>query len=225
MNIQEAMKARHSVRSYTEKPLDEQAVAALNEAIAQANEESGLNMQLVCDEPKAFTTGMAHFGKFSGVRNYLALVGPAGRGLNEAAGYYGERIVLEAARLGIDSCWVALTFGKGQVKRLVAPGQKLACVVSLGYGETHGSAHNSKPAEELCRCEGAMPDWFVHGMDAAMLAPTAMNQQKFRITCTGPTTARIEDLGGSYSGIDLGIVRYHFEQGAGAGSFTWDDAK
>ncbi|MEI3552822.1 MAG: nitroreductase family protein [Acutalibacteraceae bacterium] len=39
------------------------------------NQESGLHIQLVTNEPKAFDSFMAHYGKFKGVTNYLALIG------------------------------------------------------------------------------------------------------------------------------------------------------
>ena len=47
-----------------------------------------------------------------------------------------------------------------------------------------------------------------------MLAPTAVNQQKFLFTLNGDeVTAKA--TGGVYSRIDLGIVKYHFEVGSG----------
>jgi hypothetical protein len=87
-------------------------------------------------------------------------------------------------------------------------------VLALGYGATQGVPHRSKPMEALCRVDGAMPDWFRAGMEAAMLAPTAVNQQKFLITLSGDR-AEAKSLGGFYSMVDLGIVRYHFEIGSG----------
>ena len=184
--------------------------------------EGGLHIQLVTAEPKAFNSIMAHYGKFSGVQNYIALIGKKGADLEERLGYYGERLVLLAQTLGLNTCWVAMTFGKGVAKSrcTIAPGEKLVCVLSLGYGATQGVAHKSKPMEALCHVEGAMPDWFRKGMEAAMLAPTAMNQQKFMISLSG-NTVTAKSLGGFYSKTDLGIVKYHFEVGAGKENFIW----
>ncbi len=61
------------------------------------NRESGLHIQLVTNEPKAFAGFMAHYGKFSGVTNYIAMIGKKGPGLDEKCGYYGERMVLKSA--------------------------------------------------------------------------------------------------------------------------------
>ena len=219
MDIMEAIRARHSVRRYLDKPIEEDKIAALREEIALCNREGNLHIQLVTDEPKAFDGFMAHYGKFSGVRNYFAMIGPKGDGLDERVGYYGERLVLLSQTLGLNTCWVALTFRKGKVPAAVEKGEKMACVISLGYGETQGTAHRSKPMESLCEVDGPMPDWFRKGMEAALLAPTAVNQQKFMITLKdGKVTAR--STGGFCSGTDLGIVKYHFEAGAGTGVFS-----
>ncbi len=220
MEILEAIQSRHAVRQYTDRPLPETVLTVLNKEVADCNAESGLHIQLVVNEPEAFQGGLAHYGKFSGVRNYLALVGPKGPELDEKLGYYGERLVLKAAQLGLDSCWVALTFRKGKCRCTVAPGEKLVCVIALGYGVTHGVSHQSKPMEALCRVDGEMPAWFCAGMEAALLAPTAVNQQKFRMTLDG-SAVKVESTGGFYSKVDLGIVKYHFEIGAGTDHFTW----
>jgi hypothetical protein len=163
---------------------------------------------------------MAHYGKFSGVRNYIALVGKKSAGLDEALGYYGERIALRAQTLGLNTCWVAMTFSKGTAKKHIAvnAGEKLAAVIALGYGATQGTAHKTKPMDMLCAAGDDMPAWFRAGMESAMLAPTAVNQQKFRITLSGGDV-KFENLGGLYSDIDLGIVKYHFEAGAGKENF------
>lgn len=220
MTLLEAMERRHSVRSYTDQPICGEVLASLEREVRACNTEGGLHIQLVTGEPEAFRGVLAHYGKFRNVKNYLALVGPGGPSLEERAGYYGERLVLTAAMLGLDSCWVALTFRKGKCQYVARPGEKLVCVIALGYGEGHGVPHKSKPLEALCRTEGPMPDWFRRGMEAALLAPTATNQQKFRFTLSGDAV-RAESTGGFYSKVDLGIVKYHFEVGAGPAAFHW----
>ena len=216
MTIQEAMQARHSVRSYTPQAIPADVAARLTAEIDACNRESGLHLQLVTGEPHAFDGMMAHYGKFTGVQNYIALVGRKGGRLDEQVGYYGERVALLAQTLGLNTCWVAMTFSKGAVKKrcVIAAGEKLVCVLALGYGTTQGVPHRSKPLEALCRADGPLPDWFRAGMEAAMLAPTAVNQQKFLITLQDGRAAA-SSLGGFYADIDLGIVRYHFEIGSG----------
>jgi hypothetical protein len=205
------MEARHAVRQYTDQPLPAALVEALQSAVNQANAESGLSLQLVTDDPAAFSGGMAHYGHFEGVRNYLALVGPKGPDLDVQCGWYGEKIVLLAQSLGLNSCWVAMTFSKGAVKKRlrIAGDEKLALVVALGYGRTAGTPHTSKTVDQVTQIEGEVPDWFRAGVLAALLAPTAVNQQKFRFRWDG-RQASVEATGGFYSRVDLGIAAYHF---------------
>lgn len=225
MDIMEAVKNRHAVREYTEEKLSDAIRSELTAEINRCNEESGLHIQLVTDEPKAFSNFMARYGKFHNVRNYIALVGKKIPGLDEKIGYYGEQIVLKAQMLGLNTCWVAMTFSKGKAKKhfKIAEGEKLVCVLALGYGESHGLSHKSKMISDLCSVQGDMPPWFKDGMICAMLAPTAVNQQKFLFTLMDERTVKAEATGGFYSNVDLGIVKYHFEIGAGIENFNWQE--
>lgn len=208
MDILEVMRQRHSVRQYSRKKIEGEKKEILVALINECNKDSGLNIQIFFDEPKCFDSMMAHYGKFSGVENYIALVGRKGAGLEEKAGYYGERIVLKAQELGLNTCWVAMTHGKSAAK--IKKGEKLACIIALGYGVTQGASHKSKPAGQLCNFSPDMPDWFSKGMEAVLLAPTAMNQQKFYITFeNGEVSAKAGK--GFYVKMDLGIIKYHFE--------------
>ena len=220
MTIMEAIRPRHSVRQYTDKPLGEDVIRPLEEEIAAYNKESGLHIQLVKNEPKAFDSFMAHYGKFSGVTNYIAMIGKKGPDLEETCGYYGERLVLKAQQLGLNTCWVAMTYSKIRSAFSVGEGEKLCIVISLGYGKTQGVLHRSKAIEKVAKTDGPAPDWFTSGVEAALLAPTAMNQQKFQFTLTDDKVSVRAGVG-FYTKIDLGIVRYHFEAGAGKEHFTW----
>lgn len=209
MDILEIMRARHSVRQYKAQPIAIAVREKINACVEEANAESGLDIQVLYDEPKCFDSFMAHYGKFSGVTNYIAIVG--NKSQQEKAGYYGEKIVLKCQELGLNTCWVAMTHGKSQAK--IGKGQKLLILISLGYGETQGVEHKSKTIGELSKADEAA-DWFQTGMEAVCLAPTAMNQQKFLFELKdGTVTAK--SLGGFYSKIDLGIAKYHFEAATG----------
>ena len=213
------MRSRHSVRRFTDKPLDAKTIAALNMEIDACNEESGLHIQLITNEPEAFQAGKPTYGQFKGCRNYLAIVGPKGKDVE--AGYYGERIVLKAQELGVNSCWVALTYKKGKTQGVENPGEKRYLVVALGYGETSGTAHKTKTLAEISDYKDGDPDWYKAGLEAALLAPTAMNQQKFRFERSDDkVTAKVAGLS-FYTKIDLGIVKYHFEIAAGKGKDVW----
>lgn len=213
MDMMELMKERHSVRQFTDKPLDKEAVQVLNKEISQCNRESGFHIQMITNEPEAFQAGKPTYGQFKGCRNYLAIVGPKGRDIE--AGYYGERIVLKAQELGINSCWVALTYKKGKARGVKNAGEKSYLVVALGYGEVSGVSHKVKAITDISDYKDGDPDWYKAGLEAALLAPTAINQQKFKFERNGDKVYLKIAGFGFFTKIDLGIVKYHFETVAG----------
>jgi hypothetical protein len=153
------------------------------------------------------------------------MVGPKGEDLEERVGYYGERIVLKAQQLGLNTCWVALTFNKRKAHYVLADGEKLVIVIAIGYGTTQGVPHKSKPLGKVAHVSGA-GDWFARGAAAALLAPTAINQQQFWLERDGEDEngmPRVKAVAkrGTHARVDLGIVKYRFEQGAGAENFVW----
>lgn len=209
--MKELMEKRHSVRQYENKKIEDEKRKILCELIEKINLESGLNIQACFDEPEAFNTFMAHYGKFENVENYVALIGKKNN--DEKIGYYGQQIVLKAQELELNTCWVAMTYGKGKAKVNKEKGEKIYCVLALGYGKTQGVAHKSKSPEEVSNISENSPTWFKEGVEAALLAPTAMNQQKFKFLLEGEKVVAKPGIG-FYTKIDLGIAKCHFELGA-----------
>ncbi len=228
MTLLAAIEARHSVRRYKDAPIPEDILTTLRERISAINEKAGLHVQLVTGEPKAFSGPMS-YGSFSGVKNYLVMAGKKGDDLDEKIGYYGEQLVLLAQTLGLNSCWAGLSYRKVPGTYDLEGDEKIACYISLGYGETQGKGHKVKDVKEVSNASDATPKWFNKGVEAAILAPTAVNQQKFYLEYVG-----FQDYGKvpkvlakplfsmvGYSKMDLGIVKYHFELGAGKENFEW----
>ncbi len=216
MDIKEAIRQRHSVRQYNPDHITGDVRTSLETLIQECNKESGLHIQLITGDPECFDTLLGHYGKFTGVNNYIAMVGSRKlSNLDELAGYYGERIVLEAQILGLNTCWVAGTYGKGKCKAEIDAGEKIVCVIAIGYGTNSGKQHRSKDLSKLCGVsEKDMPAWFREGVEAALQAPTAVNQQKFFINIDGDD-AVIKAGFGPMTKLDLGIVRYNFEAASG----------
>ena len=133
MTIEEAIKVRHSVRAYKELPLAENIVKALKEQIALLNREGKLHIQLILNEPKAFLGTMAKYGKFRNVSNYIVMAGKKADDLDERVGYYGEHLVLLAQTLGLNTCWVGLSYSKVTGTYVLDEGEKLACYIALGH--------------------------------------------------------------------------------------------
>lgn len=215
MTLLEAIDARHSVRAYKDKSIEPEIREELDAFVNECNAESGLNITVKYDEPEGFDSRLAHYGSFRNVKNYIVLAGKKSENFDYLCGYYGEKIVLYAQQIGLNTCWVALTFNKKKVKEIVPDGEKLSMVIALGYGENQGKEHKGKSLHDVVDVKGGMPDWFVKGVEAALKAPTATNQQKFCFTLEGDKPKiRVKGLG-TLTKVDLGIVAYHFEVASG----------
>ena len=220
MTLYEAVFVSHSVRKYTDKPVEPEKAAILQDKINEINKNTGLDISLCLNEPEAFMANKPSYGSFAGCRNYFVLAAEKGRDTD--IGYYGEELVLLSQTLGLNTCWVALTFEKNKVPAKLKDGEKIYDVIALGYGQSQGVPHKSKPVEKLYRIKGEAPEWFMKGMEAAALAPTAINQQKFIISYDNNKVSA-KALLGPCSKTDIGIVKYHFELGAGKENFIWED--
>ena len=147
--------------------------------------------------------------------------------LDERVGYYGEQLVLLAQTLGLNTCWVGLSYSKVPGTYVLDEGEKIACYIAIGYGETQGVGHKIKTVEQVSNISDITPLWFKKGVEAALLAPTAVNQQKFTFEYIGMRNNRHQvraKKGFSmigYTQMDFGIAKCHFEIGAGEVNFEW----
>lgn len=222
----EALHDRHSVRKYLDRPISENDVNALREEIEKLNAEGELRMQLVLNESRAFK-GFLSYGSFSNVNNYIMVVGRKSDSLEYRAGYYAEKLVLFAQGIGLNTCIVGLTYKKIDNAFEVGADEKVVICIAIGYGAPDGfRLHKIKRPDQVSNVSSDSPQWFMDGVDAALLAPTAVNQQKFYFEYVKPDGVR--PVKGSslvgYTKIDLGIAMYNFEVGAGQQNFRWIDS-
>lgn len=220
MDFNQAIIERHSVRQYIDRPISDDIKTKLSDYVDEQNKESGLHIQILFDEPNAFNCFMADYGSFKNVKNYIALVGKKSSELDEKCGYFGEKIVLFAQTLGLNTCWVGMSYSKSKAQFKIAKGEKLCLMIALGYGENQGKAHKSKSYDVVAKSSVPTPDWFKSGVDAALLAPTAINQQKFSFAYDGKYISAKSGIG-FFSKVDLGIAKAHFEIGAGKENVVW----
>lgn len=224
MDLIEALATRHSVRHYTDKAIETEKIKHLRQLVEEYNAQSELHIQLITNEPRSFGESLlARYGKFSGVTCYFAMIGPKSDSLDETVGYYGEKLVLEAQRMGLNTCWVGLSYKKISSVMSINDGEKLVCLISLGYGATQGVDHKRKKPNKVSTTDvRTTPQWYKQGVACALLAPTAINQQKFKFTLHEGNRVSVKAGFGPYSKVDLGIVKYHFEIGAGTENFEWE---
>lgn len=210
MTLEEAIKSRHAVRAFKKQPIDQTTVCTLEKEAAACCQESGLHLHLVTGDEKVFDCLMARYGKFRNVANYFVVAGPKDDPqLERKCGYYGERLVLLAQQLGLNTCWVSTSFKKNNERMQLADGEKLVCVIAVGYGETNGQAHKTKSFDDVCSLKD-VSDTFRKGVEYALLAPSSFNQQRYRITLKdGKGT--VEAKWGFFTKIDAGIAQYHFD--------------
>lgn len=220
MTIQEAMRARHTVRRYTGRRLPEVVVQALRQRMEAHNREGGLLLTLAVNNREAFGPALRLFFA-RGVRNYIVLAGKDRPGLEEDLGWYGADLMLFAQTLGLNTWWAGGTYSRKGAERNAHPeAEKILGILAVGYGAAQGTPHRSKGPEEIAAYEGPAPEWFTRGVEAVLLAPTALNRQAFIIRGEGRKVS-MACAGGAFSGVDLGIGRYHFQAGAGAENFEW----
>jgi nitroreductase len=224
----EAIELRHSRRGYLGTPIAKESIAELQTAIELFNQYGDLSIQFIENGREAFRGFNPGYGMFSGVRSYIAIVGKtADTHLKEKAGYYGERLVLLATRLGLGTCWVGGTFNRSRCACAVREDESLVILITAGNVEDkkgfkenaiYKLAHRgTKPVEKLYTSDSPLPDWFLEGMKAVQKAPSAINLQPVLFHYRqGTVSAEVKD---TRQLVDLGIAKLHFEIGAGRGKF------
>ena len=215
------MQSRISHRRYLPDPPDEEKRAALEQVIEQNNRKSGLHISMISDRGDIFT------GHLSGARSFLLLAGPAGDPyLEEKCGYFGQELVLAAEAMGLATCWVGGTYDKSACLSYLGKGERLVCVIAVGHTASTASSrapHRSTKSLQQLSCVSAdAPDWFFEALEAVQLAPSAMNRQDvcFAWREDGTVEGCATDSE-SFSMVDLGIAKLHFELGAHGGTWEW----
>ena len=209
----DAIKERHSVRNYTPEHIQAEKIVKLNEKIKELNEEGKIHLQLIEDAGNTYNRLFNRMAGLGSAPSVIACVGPDDETLEQRIGYYGEKLVLFAQQLGLNTCWAG-TFNKKNIGADVRNGEKLVISIAIGYGTDSGKPHKSKDMEQVIDAKGDRPLWFNKGVEMALLAPTAINQQRFLIRLNEDDSVEFVDKGGIFSQVDLGIVKCHFEIGS-----------
>lgn len=215
MNDIEAIEVRHSVRNYKSQGIEEETAAKIREKIEELNRESGLHFQYIEDAGKTYNKLLNRTSGLDSAPSVIACVGREDiKDLDEKVGYYGEKLVLFAQTIGLNTCWAGI-FSRKKIPVELDPGEKIVISIAIGYGENQGENHKSKPVDQISQAVGERPEWFEKGVEMALLAPTAMNQQSFVIKLCEDGSVEFSDNGRFFSKVDLGIVKCHFEIGTG----------
>lgn len=222
MNLKEAMKERHKVSHYLPSPLTKGDRKLLKDRIAQLNEQYQLSITLVTGS----SDGLNLLSKLifaKNVQNYFILAGPNQKDLDEKLGYVGSELMLFAQVHGLNTWWIGGMYDeKGAKKHLSKETDVIRGIIVVGYGEDQGKPHPSKEVRDISTYQGEIPEWFNDGVEAVLLAPSALNQQPFKIFGKG-NSVKIDCGNGAFAKIHLGIAKHHFELGAGSEHFQWEE--
>ena len=214
MDAIDVIKQRRSVRVYNDAAIEPAKRRLLREYIAQCNSESDLNMQIVFDEASCLNSLPSRYTDFSGATNYIACIGKNSEDLFEKTGFYGEQIVLYAQSIGLNTCWVGSTFIRSLCNVDTKRGEKLVCIISIGYGDERSPQRRSHSISQISNCTEASPQWFRSGIEAALLAPASVKEPDVFFTLKGEEV-ECHCSKGQFAKVDLGIAKCHFSTASG----------
>ena len=214
MDTIDVIRQRRSIRVYNDAAIDPAKRRLLREYIAQCNNESGLNMQIVFDEANCLNALPARYTDFSGATNYIACIGKDSEGLLEKTGFYGEQIVLYAQSIGLNTCWVGSTYIRSLCSISTKRDEKLVCIISIGYGDERVPQRQNHSLSEISNCTDTSPQWFKAGVEAALLAPASEKNPDVFFTLKGEDVS-CHCSGGQFAKVDMGIAKCHFSAASG----------
>lgn len=235
MKFKRAILSRQSRRSFKKElpPIDK--IRQIRDRVDEINDENNLNIQVMIDERDGFVGLTSHYGFFTNVKNYIALVGPKDdENIHEKLGYYGEQILLLCEDLGLGTCWVGGTFNKDKCKCKVSDDEIYSCAIVFGIPTNivtpkekliRGTLHSlkkTKTIENLFYSEQTQPpNWFIEGMRMVQRAPSALNKMPVMFFFSdGNVYAKVKEPK-TLELYDLGIAKFHFEVGAQCGKFEF----
>jgi nitroreductase len=230
----EAISRRHSRRTYAPLVPEPEKLSRLDRVCREFRPFPEVRSELVRSSPEAVFKGLlGNYGRVKGALMYIAFVGRMDSPrVQEAAGYTGEGIVLEATALGFSTCWVGGFFRREivglQIK--IRGGEKVLAVTPVGYAPDRKDrtemflsgvirSHRRKPVIALVSGK-TIPPRLEKALAAARLAPSAQNRQpwRFRIEQNAViiTTDKFFSTSSVSKRLDCGIAMLHFELGARA---------
>jgi hypothetical protein len=232
-----AIAVRRSRRRYNRIPLEPEQLAQLKTVCREFRPYPQARADLITESPDEVLRGIvASYGKIKGAQALIAFIGDIDDSyVNEKIGYTGEGIVLEATAMGLGTCWVggSMFFRRGLAESIVGAGktERVFAVTPVGYAVSEfslgervqtafGMFHRRKPlAESISGLdEKQWPDWIRSALEAARIAPSAVNRQPWRFyvepnSITISVDSSLLEWGISKR-MDCGIAMLHIEAAA-----------
>jgi hypothetical protein len=251
VDARELIHRRYSCRTYEARTMAAEKRAALDAFMTTRTRGplgSATRFRLIAAAPDDADAlrRLGTYGFIKGATGFVVGAVRKGPGDLEDYGYLLEEVVLEATRLGLGTCWLGGTFTRGAFTSRfggVGRDETIPAVVATGYPGDDGSERIRRreqgdrrfpPAElffldEWAEPLGARADGYGEALEAVRMAPSATNQQPWRIVRRGRDwhfyLARTKGYGegspwfrllriADLQRVDLGIAMCHFELAA-----------
>jgi len=231
-----AINSRKSRRQYDLcRPIPPDILLKLRSACADFRPFPSVRVSLVTESSEGvFKGAVGPYGKVKDAPAFVAFIGNmADPHVQEKVGYTGEGIVLEATALGLATCWVGVFFRAETVAPLVGlePDERVLAVTPIGYAQTNKTLEEklmtgfvqARQRKHLSSLTAGMeeeqwPRWIKASLEAARLAPSAVNRQPWSFFIEpGRITVSVRTGGpdfGISKRLDCGIAMLHIEVGA-----------
>jgi nitroreductase len=224
---------RHSRRRYTGETLPKEILEQIESVCSSFQHFPGSRAVLVRTPPdNIFTGAVGHYGAVKGAPHFVAFIGDMSNShVQEAIGYHGEGVILEATALGVNTCWVAGMYRPEIVEKKlkVRNGEQVLAITPLGKAVDNKTrveqamtrllgAHRRKELKQILALGSEDPTgWVYRAIDAARVAPSAINRQPWRFKIQGESVSLFTKSKEGHRispRLDCGIAMLHFEIGA-----------
>ena len=231
-----AIEKRRSRRQFDiNRPIEPDKLSALDTVCREFIPFHGARTCLVTDSAKDVFRGIVgSYGKIKDALAFITFIGNMDSpSVQEEVGYTGEGVILEATALGLNTCWVAGFFKPENVASLVEikSNERVLAITPVGYARRlesleeklmtgFGRHHRRLPIPRLMGRPGPdnLPEWIKESIQAARIAPSAINRQPWGFDVADDTIAVYVRTGGPEFNVskrlDCGIAMLHVEVAA-----------
>lgn len=228
----EAIFSRRSRRKYKQSTLPEDKLEHLSSVCQNFQPFPEARTVMVRETGDRVYRGfIGSYGKIENAPGYIAFIGNIdSTRVQEAVGYTGEGIVLEATAMGLGTCWVGGYFYPDVVAQHISieKNERVLAVTPVGIPQDSfsfqeklmtgfGRMHKRKPLRDLVTGTSKQ-EWMKTALEAARLAPSAVNRQPWKfIIGDGAISITLDKGRDTYKisrRLDCGIAMLHLELGA-----------
>ena len=183
---------------------------------------------------KVFKGAIGPYGRIKDAQALIAFIGDMNSpNVQEETGYTGEGIILEATSLHLATCWVGGFFRPEVITSLIktSANEKIIAVTPIGYAKEtltteekimlgFGWNKQRKPLTNMVTGlrMADWPEWMKVSLEAARLAPSAVNRQPWGFHIEPETiTVLVRNTGSEFSiskRLDCGIAMLHIDVAA-----------